>query len=454
MPKANLFFTCVLIGALSTAGAALAADELGRVSAVAGEATAQQPGAEPRALACGDPVFAGDTLRTGSNSTVGVQLDDVATHLDANTQVVIGRTPESTPSARLLAGKVRMIDPRDAGAPPAQLAALDTDARVVSNDAEAYIFSEKVGPYAMMCEWDAPLPVNRGSESKTAKPGECVIAKPKEPLYTANAHDARIPALAQECAPGPELASLNDPRHHLSPADVAALGPMAAAFSPPQPAPDPAYVCDQAGICSPVIPIQVVEPAPDIEDPCGFGFCAPPAPPVKEGAPVTSTPPAPPVKDGPPISSAPPAPPIKDGPPISSAPPAPPIKDGPPPFSNTPPAPPVANAPPFSDVPPAPPVGDAPPFTNEFPGQANQTPPVTQPPVIEPPVTTAGFGPPPFSNIFPGQPSTPPAPFTDVPPAPPVADVPPFTNVFPAQGANAPFTTGFPAQAPNLNPGA
>ena len=115
---------------------------------------------------------------------------------------MIGRTAENTPSARLLAGKVRMIDPRDEGA-PAQLAALDADARVKGNDAEAYIFSEKVGPYAMMCEWDDPLPVSRGSESKTADPGECVIAKPKEPLYTANAHDQRIPALAQECAPRP-----------------------------------------------------------------------------------------------------------------------------------------------------------------------------------------------------------------------------------------------------------
>ena len=203
MPKQNLFFTCALIGALATAGAALAADELGRVSAVAGEATAQQPGAEPRALACGDPVFAGDTLRTGSDSRVGVQLDDVATHLDANTPG--GDRPHARRTRRprgSLAGKVRMIDPRDEGA-PAQLAALDADARVKGNDAEAYIFSEKVGPYAMMCEWDDPLPVSRGSESKTADPGECVIAKPKEPLYTANAHDARIPALAQECAPGP-----------------------------------------------------------------------------------------------------------------------------------------------------------------------------------------------------------------------------------------------------------
>jgi hypothetical protein len=257
--------------ALFAADSALAADELGRVSAVTGEATAQQPGAEPRALACGDPVFAGDTLRTGPDSHVGVQQGDVATHLDANTQVVIGRTAENTPSARLLAGKVRMIDPRDEGA-PAQLTALDADARVKGNDAEAYIFSEKVGPYAMMCEWDDPLPVSRGSESKTANPGECVIAKPKEPLYTANAHDPRIPALAQECAPGPDLASLNDPRHHLTPTDVAAIGPVADNFRPIQGDPAPGYVCDQAAVCSPAINIEVVEPPPVI-DPCPPGFC-------------------------------------------------------------------------------------------------------------------------------------------------------------------------------------
>ena len=269
MREHNLFFACVLIGSLSLAGSALAADEIGRVSAVGGDATAQQPGAEPRPLACGDPVFAGDTLRTGAGSSVGVQLDDVATHLDANTQVEIGRTPENTPSARLVRGKVRMIDPRDEGA-PAQLAALDTDAGVKGNDAEAYVFAEKVGPYAMMCEWDAPLPVHRGSQSKTADPGKCVIAKPKEPLYTANAHDQRIPALAQECGPGPALAY--NPGDHLSPTDVAAIGPVPDAFQPAQFAPGPAYTCQEAQSCAPQIKAVIAEPPPVI-DPCPPGFC-------------------------------------------------------------------------------------------------------------------------------------------------------------------------------------
>src|SRR5262245_20212218 len=62
MPKTKFLFSYALIGSLSIAGAALAADEVGRVSAVGGTATAQQPGGEPRALSCGDPVFAGDTL--------------------------------------------------------------------------------------------------------------------------------------------------------------------------------------------------------------------------------------------------------------------------------------------------------------------------------------------------------------------------------------------------------
>jgi hypothetical protein len=280
----------------------------------------------------------------------------VATHLGENTHVEIGRTPENTPSARLVSGKVRMIDPRDDGA-PAQLSALDADAHVMGNDAEAYIFSEKVGPYAMMCEWDDPLPVTRGKESKTAAPGDCVIAKPKEPLYTANAHDQRIPALAQECGPGPALAF--DPNDHLSPTQVAAAGPVADNFQPAQFDPGPGYVCDQAGVCSPVVNVVIAEPPP-VVDPCPPGFC-PGAPPKDDG------PPAPPVKDNgppaPPIANdGPPAPPIKDGgpPPITDGPPA--INDGPPPFANTPPAPPVQDVPVFTDTPPAPPVENAPPF--------------------------------------------------------------------------------------------
>ena len=261
--------------ALALAGAANAADQLGTVSSVAGDATAQQPGAEPRALACGDPVYVGDTLRTGADSRVGVQLDDVATHLDANSEVVLGRTPEAMPAARLQKGKVRMIDPRDAGA-PAGLAVLDAHAAVVGNDAEAYLFSEKVGPYAMLCEWDAPLPVTRGNEQKSAEPGECVIAKPKEPLYVASGHDVRIPAVADVCE-FPDLASLNSPLNHLTPADVASAGPFAsglAGFGPVNPsgADFPGYAPCDLEVCAQPIPIETFEPPP-VQPPCNIPGC-------------------------------------------------------------------------------------------------------------------------------------------------------------------------------------
>jgi hypothetical protein len=261
--------------ALALAGAAQAADPLGTVSSVAGDATAQQPGADPRPLACGDPVYVGDTLRTGASSRVGVQLDDVAAHLDASSRAVLGRTPQSMPTARLEAGKIRVIDPRDAGA-PAGLEVLDAEASVVGNDAEAYIFSEKVGPYAMLCEWDAPLPVSRGSEQKTAQPGKCVIAKPKEPLYVANGHDVRIPAVAEACEPGPDLASLNSPLHHLTPADVAAPGPFTtnnAGFGAINPAGAqfPGYdSCDVGGPCGQPVPVRAPEPNPVSR--CGPGI--------------------------------------------------------------------------------------------------------------------------------------------------------------------------------------
>lgn len=256
------------------AGAAGADDVLGRVNSVAGEVTAQRLGAEPRAIACGDPVYADDTLRTGRDSRVGVMLDDVSTHLDADTRVSLGRTAQAMPSARLEAGKVRMIDPRDSGA-PARLAVLDADAQVIGNDAEGYIFSEKLGPYAMLCEWDAPLPVSRGDEQKSAAPGECVIAKPKEPLYTADAHDTRIPAVADVCAPGPELASLNSPLHHLTPGDVAAPGPVAGLGTAglggihPAAAENPGRdACvSAAGSCVLPLPFEVFEPAPVVGAP-------------------------------------------------------------------------------------------------------------------------------------------------------------------------------------------
>jgi len=207
-----------------------AADEpeaVGRVTALTGHVVAERDGEPPRTLHCRDRVYRGERLVTSESARVGVLTDDVYAHLGERSALRVDRTPAESTDMTLEVGGVRVIDPRDAGS-RARLAALDASAQVVGNDAEAYIFVEKTGPYAMLCEWDTPLPVARKGEAAVADPGKCVIAKPKEPLYVANAHDERLASPGEDACPlGPVIGSLDQ---HLSPADVAA-GPLAAPWS-------------------------------------------------------------------------------------------------------------------------------------------------------------------------------------------------------------------------------
>ena len=210
---------------LLAATAAGGEEAVGHVTSLVGDVRASGPGGGGRVLACGDPVFAGDTVTTGNGSSAGILMDDVLARVDAGSALTVGRTGAGTPDAQLDRGRVRVIDARDAG-DPARLAARNAEMRVAGNDAEAYVLSEKVGPYAMFCEWDAPLAVSRGAETKQTDPEHCVIAKDAEPLYVADAHDERIPATGgPEC---PDLAALAAPADHFSPVatrDVAAGPP-------------------------------------------------------------------------------------------------------------------------------------------------------------------------------------------------------------------------------------
>jgi hypothetical protein len=190
-------------GILSLAGLSLAAllatpagaEErfVGTVTSVVGEATARQPDGEARALACGDPIYEGDRVATAKQGRVGVMMGDTLANLAEDSQLLVERTPAETPDVTLTRGKVRVIDPRQGGA-PARLAALDASAELAGTDTEAYVFAEKIGPYAMLCEWDSPLVVVRPGERAVVSPGDCVISKKTEPLYTAKAHDERIRA--------------------------------------------------------------------------------------------------------------------------------------------------------------------------------------------------------------------------------------------------------------------
>jgi len=219
----------LLLGALALPLAA-SADEaaVGQVTSLSGTATAVREGAS-RPLACGDPVYSGESVVTTPGSSAGLLLgEDLLAQVGENSSLRLGTTAAGTPDTTLQRGAVRVIDARE-GKPAARLAAGAAAARVQGGDAEAYVLSEKAGGYAMFCEWDAPLPVERGGKTLTADPKQCVIAKPDEPLYLAKAHEDRLPAGPDACPPV-SIAALG-PHFPVAP-DVAAGPPAAFSTSP------------------------------------------------------------------------------------------------------------------------------------------------------------------------------------------------------------------------------
>jgi hypothetical protein len=262
---AGLAMAAVLAGAVG-------AEErsIGEVTSVVGEATAQQPDGEARTLACGDPIYEGDRVVTAKTGRVGVMMGDTLAHLSEGSELLVAHTPAETADVTLERGKVRVIDPRQDGA-PARLAALDVSAELAGTDTEAYVFAEKLGPYAMLCEWDAPLVVVRPGERAVASPGDCVISKKTEPLYTAKAHEERIPALAEQvCDVDPALlaALAGSPADHLTPADVSAAGPAPSdsagfgEFDPTVGGVAMRVSCDEPGTCGAATPSFGFEPQP------------------------------------------------------------------------------------------------------------------------------------------------------------------------------------------------
>ncbi|NIS34811.1 MAG: FecR domain-containing protein, partial [Actinobacteria bacterium] len=180
--------TAAVAAALLFAGvpAASWADAVGHVATLAG--SAEVTGADgARSLQCGDPVFPGDTVETAEGSEIGILMGDTLAHVSAGSSLRV----EDAEALELTKGRVRVLDAID-GEDRRSVRALDSVAAHRGNDTEVYIFDEKTGPYAMLCEWDAPLEVQRGEETSVAPPGSCLIAKRDEPLYPADAHPERI----------------------------------------------------------------------------------------------------------------------------------------------------------------------------------------------------------------------------------------------------------------------
>jgi hypothetical protein len=165
-----------------------------------------------------------------------------------------------------------MIDP-SSGDAPARLSAGGAQGRIAGNDAEGYVLAEKGGQYAIYCEWDDPLVVTRGPQTATAEPGECVVAKGGEPLYTAPGHAERIAALPGSCNPSFAIS----PLAHLDPLPNVAAGPPGEGpplpdvplFPPPSP-------CDVPGVGCTGGPGLNEQPPSDDDFPGGAGGFQPP----------------------------------------------------------------------------------------------------------------------------------------------------------------------------------
>jgi hypothetical protein len=243
---------------------------VGRVASTSGQVLARSAGGE-RALGCGDPVFAGDTLVTAADSRVGVLMGDVLAQVAPKSSLQVAATDAGAPDATLQTGRVRMIDVRNQGTPAGRLTAGTAQGALSGNDAEAYIFSEKAGEFAMFCEWDSPLAVTRPGQRAVADPGQCVIAKRSEPLYTAPAHRDRIAASGGDYCP-PDLGGLASTGPHFSPAmarGVSAPGvPLWSELADSQGAPEILPCDDPGAICSASDGgVIVISEPPPSEDP-------------------------------------------------------------------------------------------------------------------------------------------------------------------------------------------
>jgi len=218
------------LGALALSGPSWADPAtVGQVTGLSGQVRAVGAGGAERTLACGDPVYEGESVVTSPGAGAGLLLgENLMAQVGEGSSLKLALTPAGTPDTTLERGSVRVIDARE-GKPPARLAAGSAAARVDGGDSEAYLLSEKAGGYAMFCEWDSPLAVQRGPESRTASPNQCVIAKPQEPLYVADAHQDRMPAGPDACPPG-GVAALGPHFPAVAARDVAAGPP--ARFSP------------------------------------------------------------------------------------------------------------------------------------------------------------------------------------------------------------------------------
>ena len=220
---------------LLTAFTARASDEnqaaaapIAEVASVQGQVEAVSPNGQVRTLEIGDPIYTGDSVRTGAGSTAGLWHDEALAQLPEKSKARVDRNADGQTRVTLEEGAVRVVDPRKTG-DPIELVALDSSSTVLGGDREARILREKAGAYSMICDWVKPVAVTRRAEGKSARPGDCVIANPREAMFAAPGHDERIPLLGgapafADAGPAIDPSSLIDPLPPVGAAGPGAMG--------------------------------------------------------------------------------------------------------------------------------------------------------------------------------------------------------------------------------------
>lgn len=226
--------------AMAAPAVAIADDEIGRVVAVRGQATARAADGSERTLECDDPIYEGDAITISERGGLGILSGGVYTGLDQKTELEMQTTEAGAPRLGLKQGHLRVVD-ADSGSGAPRIETPGLLAYDAGRDTEALVFPEKAWTVSMVCAYDDPVQVTRAAkgDGTRAQPGQCAIDKPREALFTSPATHPRLAMIDDDCGSGllaPVAGTAAD--HFGSPADVAA-GPdvAASAFRGPTLAP-------------------------------------------------------------------------------------------------------------------------------------------------------------------------------------------------------------------------
>jgi hypothetical protein len=239
--------------ALLLPGAAVVSEStspVGRVVSARGAVFAQAPGEERRILKCRDPIYNGDRVLTLDGSDVGIDAGSYYVRLGQNTTAEVGSLASGAPRLDLVNGHLRLMDSEGGSGASAELSTPGLRLAKTGSDQDALVFAEKAGVVSMVCAYGHDLEVARRTDPATmlaALSGGCVVGKPREALFSAEASHPQLAVLMRDACEEVAMVPVAD-RFSLS--DVA-LGPAALAAGGGAPPPGlPAFGTGPAQPCA------------------------------------------------------------------------------------------------------------------------------------------------------------------------------------------------------------